>query len=1029
MEALIILMLLLLVLAVPIGIVITLVHLHSRVRGMREEIDRLNLRVDLLRPQPEPSAEPRPFIRPSPAPAVPTAPASFAALPPRPTAVTAALAPGPAPSRVTDVAPPRLEPRISSRPTPPAAAAGPTWWENLQQSAPIDWERFMGVKLFAWVGGLAMFLGIIFFVKHAFDQGLIPPEMRVALGFLAGLAMVAGGTVLHRRNYQMPAHTLCATGILVLYGTTFACRSIYHFAWFGQIPTFLLMALITAAALVLALRLEALVVAILGLVGGFLTPALLSTGQDNPLGLFSYIALLDAGLLALAFHRRWHFLALMAAVGTVLLELSWMSEFFVRERYFEGNKILIAMAVFAMFTALFGAAWWWGRRQAQTNAWLSASAILLPAMALLVVPVWFGFEPLGNRPGLLFAYVLLIDLGLLSLAWSERRLLLVEPAAGGAVFLLLTIWIASHLNIDLFYWGLGLVFVFALLHAMIPIIRRKLQPGVPVMWWGHLFPLMAIFLMLIPIFRLEPAPFGVWPVILCLNLLVIGLAMVWATAVGLVAAMALTLVVSACWILRVPPAVEYLAAELFIIGAFAVFFIAAGAIVARRFAGIQESGAGTGPEPGGFGSLDIPAEWMPRIPALSAVLPFLLLIMVSQRLTLPDPSALFGLALLLVVLLLGVARGFGLSWLPPIGLGSVLALEHVWHFRQFVPDQAVTPLIWHAVFILLFAGFPFLFWRHRTDEVLPWAAAALAGPLHFYLAHRNVSLGWSIEYMGMLPILFAIPSAVGLAFLVRNMPADAPGRNTILAWFGGATLFFVTLVFPVQFDRQWITVGWALEGVALLWLFHRIPHDGLRLTGFGLLTAAFVRLALNPAVLTYHARGDLPILNWYLYAYGMVIAALFLGARLLAPPHHVICQSNARAILNVFGTVLAFLLLNLQIADYFTAPGSSSLIFQFSGHFGRDMTYSIAWAAFALGLLVVGIWKGLPPARYAALALLSVTLLKLFFHDLSRLSQLYRIGAFIGVAIIAMLASFLYQRFFIRNPNNHPPPITDPAAE
>ena len=79
-------------------------------------------------------------------------------------------------------------------------------------------------------------------------------------------------------------------------------------------------------------------VAILGLVGGFLTPALLSTGQDNPLGLFSYIALLDVGLLALAFHRRWRFLALMAAVGTLLLQLGWMSEFFVRERYFDGSK-------------------------------------------------------------------------------------------------------------------------------------------------------------------------------------------------------------------------------------------------------------------------------------------------------------------------------------------------------------------------------------------------------------------------------------------------------------------------------------------------------------------------------------------------------------------------------------------------------------------------------------------------------------------------------------------------------------------
>ncbi len=97
---------------------------------------------------------------------------------------------------------------------------------------------------------------------------------------------------------------------------------------------------------------------------------------------------------------------------------------------------------------------------------------------------------------------------------------------------------------------------------------------------------------------------------------------------------------------------------------------------------------------------------------------------------------------------------------------------------------------------------------------------------------------------------------------------------TQLAWFGGVALFFITLIFPIQFDRQWITIGWALEGAALLWLFHRVPHPGLRLAGVGLLVAAFVRLALNPAVLEYHPRAATPIFNWYLYAYGIVTVCL-----------------------------------------------------------------------------------------------------------------------------------------------------------
>ena len=83
------------------------------------------------------------------------------------------------------------------------------------------------------------------------------------------------------------------------------------------------------------------------------------------------------------------------------------------------------------------------------------------------------------------------------------------------------------------------------------------------------------------------------------------------------------------------------------------------------------------------------------------------------------------------------------------------------------------------------------------------------------------------------------------------------------------------------------------------------------------------------------------------------------------------------------------------------------------------MAYTIAWALFALGLLITGIWKGIRPARYSALGLLSVVLLKLFFHDLARLDALYRIGALIVVAIVAILASVIYQRFFTQRTNEH----------
>ncbi|HSC71429.1 MAG TPA: DUF2339 domain-containing protein, partial [Candidatus Methylomirabilis sp.] len=136
---------------------------------------------------------------------------------------------------------------------------------------PIDWEQFMGVKLFAWLGGLGLFLGVGFFVKYSFEHELIPPEVRVVLGFLAGLALLVAGLRMAGQRYDVTAQTLCATGVVILYAVTFACRSVYHFPLFGLIPTFLLMTLITATAFLLAVRLDTQVVAILGMLAGFLT--------------------------------------------------------------------------------------------------------------------------------------------------------------------------------------------------------------------------------------------------------------------------------------------------------------------------------------------------------------------------------------------------------------------------------------------------------------------------------------------------------------------------------------------------------------------------------------------------------------------------------------------------------------------------------------------------------------------------------------------------------------------------------------
>src|SRR5947207_2004342 len=520
---------------------------------------------------------------------------------------------------------------------------------------PINWEQVMGAKLFAWIGGLALFLGVAFFVKYSFEHNLIPPELRVAIGFVVGVGLLIGGLLLKRKENAVTAQTLCATGVLVLYAVTFACRSYYHFSFFGLIPTFLLMALITAVAFLLAVRLNAIVVAVLGIAGGFRTPLLLSTGQDRPLGLFVYIALLDIGLLAASQRQRWHALPILGAAGTALTQVGWIGTFFVAEKYFAGNKVLVVMAVFAGFQALFLAAVAWAKRTGKMNRELSSSALGLAAVAIFSAFYLLPFQTVGQRPASLFSYIFLVDLGLLMLTLLDAKLVVVEALAGLAAFIFLGAWAGKYLTGQHLYTALAFYFVFALFHAATPLALQRLRK-ITLPWWCHAFPALALLLVLISIFKLTELSILVWPFVLIVDLLALVLAVMTTTLLPILAVLLLTLLALGAWLFHIPSELTGLATALFLLGGFAIFFFVAASLACRRL--LAAPGAVNTRAPSLFGNIADPTNLSVQLPALSATLPFLLLIMVTLRLPLANPSAVFGLALLLIVLILGMTEIF-----------------------------------------------------------------------------------------------------------------------------------------------------------------------------------------------------------------------------------------------------------------------------------------------------------------------------------------------------------------------------------
>jgi len=881
-------------------------------------------------------------------------------------------------------------------------------------------EKFMGVKLFAWLGGLAMFFGVIFFVKYAFEKDWISPAVRVAIGFATGAGLLAGGLRMHRlERYRVLAQALCATGVLILYGVTFSARAVYRLDAFGTAPTFALMSLITLVAFLLAVRLDALVVAVLGMLGGFLTPALVNTGHDNVLGLFGYIALLDIGLLAVSRHGRWRFLTSAAAIGTALMQIAWYERFFVSGRYFEGPNTWLTMGIAVFFIAVFLTGVWLNHRRRDADLHAAGAVLVLAAVAMFFAFTLLDFEQVAARYFLFYGFVLLIQVAVIAVVAARPLLGVAQVAAAGLAFLHLALWTTVYLKPDSLTGVLALYLIFGALHAVAPVVLSRRWPGtqaaIPLKVSEWFAPLV-LLLMMLPVFHLSPLPLVLWAAILLADLLVIALAVATGAVLPVLASLALTMGVAAMWLLRVPvQAASPLLPFLGVITGFSLVFAVAGRGLFRRMPAGGEwkwdwNGKLDGQSP------EVIAAAI--LPVCAGVLPFAMLILALLQLPVANPSPVFGVALLMSALLAGLAVFGKQGPLVLAALIATLAVEGVWHANHFRADAPLVALPWYLGFYLVFMLFPFVFRKGCAGQAAPWIASALSGAGHFLLVHNLVKQSWPNHMMGLVPAAFAVPALLALVAVIRAAPGMDSNNRSQLAWFGGVALLFITLIFPIQFDHQWLTVSWAMEGALLLWLFRRVPHPGLQLTGLALLGIAFARFTFNSAVFTDYERSGTAILNWQLYAYGLVAASQVFGGYWFTDPAGRWANMPARGVLFAFGGVLLFLLLNIEIADYFTHPGDRCVAFRFAGDFQRDMTYSIGWGLFSLALLGLGIWKKSGPARYAASGLLAVTLLKLFFHDLWELGLIFRVGAFIGVGVIAFLTSFIYLRFLDKPPTS-----------
>lgn len=166
------------------------------------------------------------------------------------------------------------------------------------------------------IGIVILVVGIGFFLKYSIDRGLLGPSARVGLTIIAGLSMLTYGTTLLGRRYHILGQGLMGGGIAALYFSVFAAHQ--YFQMIDSLPAFALMGAITALAGGIAVRFDSMLVAVLGIIGGYGTPIMLGGDPGQHLALFGYMAVLGLGILAIGIYRNWplvNYLSFLANYG------------------------------------------------------------------------------------------------------------------------------------------------------------------------------------------------------------------------------------------------------------------------------------------------------------------------------------------------------------------------------------------------------------------------------------------------------------------------------------------------------------------------------------------------------------------------------------------------------------------------------------------------------------------------------------------------------------------------------------------
>jgi uncharacterized membrane protein len=1035
-------------------------RLLARIYKLELRLEKLEQRAPEPAPaavaEKAPAAEPRvkpKEVAPPPAPAPPVTPPPAPpphAEPPRP----AVPAPPPQPPQQRPAAP--VPPPSATAPPPPAQ---PPLMEHrplfrLDAATPVrfagktafDLESLIAGRWLYFVGLALVFLAAMFFVIYAFEHNWIGPRARVTIGILAGTFLLGFSHWLRGRGFSYFSEGVTGLGVALLYLSLWAGSNYYHL--FSQAVGFFAMIAVTAAMVTIAAGRNSQRLALVALLGGFLTPVLVSTGQNAQVELFSYLLLLDATLLVLARVRDWRWLELPAFAATQLFFWGWY------DRFYDSGQLLSTMVFAALFFLLF---------------------TVLPAIHSRQRAALHS-----EQATVLFSNALAYLLALRSLLWPEYKWTLTFAVLLLAVLhLYIARFVPRPADKDerplAYFLYAGLALTFATLAIPIRLEGRWITIGWAVeaavlMWtgfrvrmWqlrGAAFLLFAFVLFRIVMFP-EPAArflfnsrFGLHAVVVaCLALSVY----FWrrnrederqwesisfnalAVAASFLLLVTLTLETH-LFFAPEPRGVWYLGSLAQSLAITALWFVYATGLISagllRRVPGLRfQAYVVYGVATLKLFLLDAQNldeyfahfAFNPRFIALAVVVASLALARRLGRreveaLAPPEPRILQVLGVVIhVVALLGLSFEVhqyfiadpGLSLARDTRLAQQLAVTALWFvyatglisaglLRRTLGLRYQAYVLYTVAAVKLFLldarNFDVHFSQFAFNPRFIALAVVVAGlALALRLARREVETLASPEprLLQGLSILVHVVALLGLSLEVYHYFVIDPGlqvaRDTRLA------------------QQLAVTALWSVYATGLVSIGLLRRALGLRYQAYVLYGAAALKLFLLDAhnmnvYFTYFAFNP----RFAALAVVVVGLALALGlarreAETLAPPERHLMQG-----LGVLIHLVALLGLSLEVYQYFVLDPSLPL--DRDTRLAQQMGLSLLWTIYAATLVISGVRWARVGLRYQGLALFAITIAKVFFFDLSFLSGIYRIVSSFALGVLLLVVAFLYQR-------------------